>query len=323
MTSAADLYRTIRLIRRFEERAMELVRSGDIVSGIHPCIGQEGVAAGIGAALRPDDVLLANHRAHGHLLAKGTDPGSLMAEMAGRQTGVSRGRGGSFHPSDFSAGVYGCTGTVGHGAPIATGVAWALAQDGTDRVAVSIFGDGAVNQGALLESFNLAALWHTPVVFICENNLYATTLPVGIAVAGTMTGRAEAFGIPASSHDGQDPEVVLEATRAAVARGRDGGGPSFLEFRTYRYEGHHTFEQKVRLRYRDPEELAQWKLRDPMEIQAARIPAGLRAEIDAEAEQRISDAVKFAVDSPRLDPASALDHLYSDGLRLRAGVPDA
>ena len=120
-----DLYRTIRLIRRFEERAIELVRSGDIASGIHPCIGQEAVAAGLGAALRRDDIVMANHRGHGHLLAKGSDPGRLFAELAGRLTGVARGRGGSFHPSDFSVGVFGSTGTVGHGAPMAAGVAWA------------------------------------------------------------------------------------------------------------------------------------------------------------------------------------------------------
>lgn len=321
--AAADLYRTIRLIRRFEERAIGLVRSGDIVSGIHPCIGQEAVAAGIGAALRRDDIMLGNHRAHGHLLAKGSDPGRLLAEMCGRDTGVARGRGGSFHPSDFGAGVYGCTGTVGHGAAIAAGVAWALAEDGTDRVAISIFGDGAVNQGALLESFNLAALWRVPVIFVCENNLYATTLPVRTAVAGSVTGRAAAFGIPASSNDGMDPEVVREAAAAAVAHARGGGGPVFLEFATYRFEGHHTFEQKVRLRYRDADEVAAWRRRDPLETQGARIGAGLRQQIDAEVEQVVDAAVRFALDSPKPDPASALDHLYSDGLQLRGGVTGA
>jgi pyruvate dehydrogenase E1 component alpha subunit len=321
--TARDLYRTIRLIRRFEERAIELVKSGDIASGIHPCIGQEGVAAGIGAALRGDDIMLANHRAHGHLLAKGSDPGRLLAELAGRETGVARGRGGSFHPSDFGVGVYGCTGTVGHGAPIAAGVAWALAQDGTDRVAISIFGDGAVNQGALLESFNLAALWRVPVIFVCENNLYATTLPVQTAVAGSITGRAEAFGIPAGSHDGMDPEVVLEATRSAVAHARGGGGPVFLEFLTYRFDGHHTFEHKVRLRYRDAGEVARWQRRDPMEMQGGRIPAAARQQIDAEIEELVEAAVRFALDSPRPDPAGALDYLYSTGLRLRPGVTHA
>jgi TPP-dependent pyruvate/acetoin dehydrogenase alpha subunit len=316
-----DLYRTIRLIRRFEERAIDLVRSGDIVSGIHPCIGQEAVAVGIGAALRRDDLMMAHHRSHGHMIAKGTDPGRLLAEMAGRATGVARGRGGSFHPSDFSVGVLGCSGTVGHGAPVAAGAAWALAQEGAGRIAIAIFGDGAVNQGALLESFNLASLWHVPVVFVCENNFYATTLPVETAVAGSITARAAAFGIPAGSHDGMDPDVVFDATAAAVARARDGGGPSFLEFTCYRYEGHHTFELKAGLRYRDPDEVAHWRARDPMELAGGRIPAPLRAQIDEHVEADVEAAVRFALDSPKPDPGEALDYLYASGLRPRGGVP--
>jgi TPP-dependent pyruvate/acetoin dehydrogenase alpha subunit len=316
-----DLYRTIRLIRRFEERAIDLVRSGDIVSGIHPCIGQEAVAVGIGAALRRDDLMMAHHRSHGHMLAKGTDPGRLLAEMAGRTTGVARARGGSFHPSDFSVGVLGCSGTVGHGAPVAAGAAWALAQEGAGRIAIAIFGDGAVNQGALLESFNLASLWHVPVVFVCENNLYATTLPVETAVAGSITARAEAFGIPAASHDGMDPDVVFDATAAAVARARDGGGPSFLEFICYRFEGHHTFELKAGLRYRDADEVARWRARDPMELAGGRIPAARRREIDEQVEADVAAAVRFALDSPKPEPGQALDYLYASGLRPRGGVP--
>lgn len=312
-------YRTIRLIRRFEERAIELVRSGEIGSGIHPCIGQEAVAAGVCAALRPDDALLSNHRGHGHLLAKGTDPARFLAELAGRVTGIDRGRAGSFHPSDFGAGVYGASGTVGHGAAIATGVAWALGQAG-DRVAVSLFGDGAVNQGALLESLNLASLWRVPVVFVCENNRYATTLPAETAVAGSVTGRAEAFGIPAATVDGMDPEVVFEAAAGAVARARSGGGPSFLEFSTYRFDGHHTFEHRVRLRYRDPAEVDHWRARDPLEIQGQRVGADRRQRIDAEIEVLLDEAVKFALDSPEPDPADALDYLYASGNPVRSGV---
>jgi pyruvate dehydrogenase E1 component alpha subunit len=319
--SPEELYRTIRLIRRFEERSIELVRSGDIVSGIHPCIGQEAVAVGIGAALRVDDVMMAHHRAHGHMLAKGTDPGRLLAEMAGRVTGVARGRGGSFHPSDFGVGVFGCSGTVGHGAPVAAGAAWALAQEGAGRVAIAIFGDGAVNQGALLESFNLASLWHVPVVFVCENNFYATTLPVRTAVAGSITDRAAAFGIPASTHDGMDPEVVFEATAAAVARARDGGGPAFLEFTCYRFEGHHTFEFKAGLRYRDADEVARWRARDPLELAGNRIAADRRQRIDEQVEADLDAAVRFALESPKPGPGEALDYLFSSGLRPRGGVP--
>jgi TPP-dependent pyruvate/acetoin dehydrogenase alpha subunit len=320
VTDALDLYRTIRLIRRFEERALELVESGHIVSGIHPCIGQEAVAAGVCAALRTDDVVLSNHRGHGHLLAKGSDPGRVLAELAGRVTGVASGRGGSFHPSDFSVNVYGATGTVGHGAAIATGVAWALRDSGTDRVAVSFFGDGAVNQGALLEAFNLAALWRVPAVFVCENNRYATTLPVDTAVAGTVTGRGEAFGIPSSTVDGQDAEVVYAAARVAVDRARAGGGPTLLEFATYRYRGHHTFELKTRPRYRDEAEVDAWRARDPLDIQAARVPAAERAAVDAQVEEVLDAAVRYTVDSPVPDPADALAHLYATAVDTRPGV---
>jgi TPP-dependent pyruvate/acetoin dehydrogenase alpha subunit len=323
MTSTEDLYRTMRLIRRFEERALDLVRSGEIVSGIHACIGQEAAAAGVCAALRPDDIVLSNHRGHGHLLAKGCAPGRVMAELAGRVTGIARGRGGSFHPSDIGAGVYGATGTVGHGGAIAAGVAWALARAGGQRVAVSFFGDGAVTQGALLESFNLAALWRVPVVYVCENNLYATTLPARTAIAGSVTGRAEAFGIPASSVDGQDVLTVLAAAREAVDRARAGAGPTLLELRTYRYHGHHTFELKARLRYRDEAEVQAWRARDPLDIHAARVPADARARIDAAVEAVLDDAVRFALDSPGPEPDAGLDHLYATGLRTRAGVSHA
>jgi pyruvate dehydrogenase E1 component alpha subunit len=319
-SSAEDLYRTIRLIRRFEERAIELVRAGNVPSGIHPCIGQEAVAAGIGAAIRRDDIMMTSHRGHGHSLAKGSDPARLLAEVLGRTTGVARGRGGSFHPLDFTVGICGATGTLGHGVPMAAGVAWALAQDGTDRVAICVFGDGAVNQGALLEGLNLAALWQVPAIFVCENNGYATTVPVQTVVAGSITGRAAAFGIPASSHDGMDPQVVLAAMGPAVARARAGSGPSFLEFSTYRFEGHHTFELTAGLRYRDKDEVAAWRSRDPMELQGGRVPAGRREEIDAEVAAVIDAATKFALDSPETGPDDGLDYLYATGLPLRPGA---
>jgi pyruvate dehydrogenase E1 component alpha subunit len=180
-----------------------------------------------------------------------------------------------------------------------------------------------VNQGALLEGFNLASLWRVPAVFVCENNFYATTLPVETAVAGSIVARAAAFGIPASRHDGMDPEVVLEATAAAVARARDGGGPAFLEFGTYRYEGHHTFELKAGLRYRDAQEVARWRARDPLELAGGRIPAERRQEIDEKVEADLDAAVRFALDSPKPEPGEALDYLYSGRLRLRGplGAP--
>ena len=317
--SAVELYRTVRLIRRFEERAIELVRTGEIVGGIHPYLGQEAVAAGVCAALGPDDLVTGTHRGHGHVLAKGADPARMMAELNGRVTGLNQGRGGSMHAADFGVGILGANAIVGASGAIATGAAWAKRRLGTPVVAATFFGDGAVNEGMLLEAFNLAALWRVPVVFVCENNGYATTMRVEDAVAGSITGRAAAFGIPASTVDGQDASVVLAATREAVARARAGEGPSFLECHTRRFEAHHTFEHKVRLRYRTDEELAHLRVRDPVEIQGARLDAATRAGVDAEVEAVLTEAVAFALESPFPDPLTALDHLYASGMTSRPG----
>ncbi|MGI8665185.1 MAG: thiamine pyrophosphate-dependent dehydrogenase E1 component subunit alpha [Jatrophihabitans sp.] len=315
-----SLYRGIRLIRRFEQRSLELVKAGEIVSGMHACIGQEAVAVGTCAALDGSDVMLSTHRGHGHFLAKGSQPGPVLAEMLGRGNGIDQGRGGSFHPSDFSANIYNATGTVGHSAAIAAGVAWSVAPAGTGQVVLCFFGDGAVSQGALLEGFNLASLWKLPVIYVCENNQYATTLPVGAAVAGSITGRGEAFGIPSETVDGQDVEVVLAATTRAVERARAGGGPSLIEANTYRYFGHHTFELKVRLSYRPEGELERWHERDPLDIAASRVDEQSRQQIDAEVERVIEAAVEFALAGPKLDPVDAQEFTYTSGPRPRAGV---
>ena len=204
------LYRTVRLIRRFEERAIELVRAGEIVGGIHPYLGQEGIAAGVCAALDREDLVTGTHRGHGHVLAKGADPARMLAELCGRVTGLNRGRGGSMHAADFGVGVLGANAIVGAAGAILTGAVWERRRRGADIVGATFFGDGAVNEGMLLEAFNLAALWRIPVLFVCENNGYATTMPVDGAVAGTIAGRAAAFGMPAATVDGQDPEAVRE-----------------------------------------------------------------------------------------------------------------
>jgi pyruvate dehydrogenase E1 component alpha subunit len=317
---AARLYRMVRLIRRFEERAIELVRSGEIVGGIHPYLGQEAIAAGVCAALRPDDIITSTHRGHGHVLAKGADPARMLAELAGRITGLNRGRGGSMHAADFSLGIYGANAIVGAAAAIAAGAAWAGQQDGSDRVVVTFFGDGAVSQGVLLEAMNLASLHAVPLLFVCENNGFATTMRTEHAVAGTIGGRAAAFGIPASTVDGMDPEAVLAAATGAVDRARSGAGPSFVECQTYRYDAHHTWEHKARPRYRTDEEVAAGRSRDPVLIQGARLSDAERQRLDAEIEDVLAAAVRFARESPEPDPVDALDHLYADGLRARPGM---
>ncbi len=315
---AAALYRTVALIRRFEERAIELARSGEIVGGIHPYIGQEAVAAGCCAALRPADVITSTHRGHGHVLAKGADPRRLMAELCGRSTGLNRGRGGSMHAADVSLGILGANGIVGAGAPIATGAAWAGRRDGTDRVALTFFGEGAVNQGVLLETLNLAALHRLPVIFVCENNGYAVTLPASRGNAGTITGRAAAFGIPASTVDGMDPEAVYTAVAAAIEQ--RSAGPVLLECLTYRFDAHHTRDHRLRLTYRTDDEVATWRVRDPLALQGSRLDPAQRSAIDVEVAALIEEAVGYALASPVPDPAGALDHLYATGLQPRMGM---
>ncbi|MEU4288650.1 thiamine pyrophosphate-dependent dehydrogenase E1 component subunit alpha [Kribbella sp. NPDC026596] len=316
MTSA-DLYRTVRLIRRFEERAIEFVRSGEIVGGIHPYVGQEAIATGVCAALTDADVITSTHRGHGHVLARGVNPARLFAELMGRESGLNKGRGGSMHAADFDLGILGANAIVGAAGSIATGAAWALRQRGRDSVAVTFFGDGAMNEGMLLEAFNLAALWRVPVIFVCENNGYATTMPVASAVAGSITGRARAFGIPAFTVDGQDPEKVLAATSSAVARARSGKGPTFLECITYRFDAHHTFEHRARLDYRSADELSTGRSRDPVQIQGARLTALDRAAVDAEIEALLDTAAGIALGSAHPDPAEALKYLYASPEVLR------
>ena len=320
LESTAGRYRMVRLIRGFEEQAIDLVREGVIVGGIHPYIGQEAVAVGVCAALRDDDQITSTHRGHGHVLAKGVDPARMLAELAGRENGLNRGRGGSMHAADLSIGILGANGIVGAGAPIAVGAAWAAKQAGLDRVVATFFGDGALNQGVLLESLNLAAIWQLPVIFVCEDNGYATTLPAAFAVAGSAAGRAAAFGIPAAEVDGMDTEAVLGAATDAVARGRSGGGPSFLVCRTYRFEGHHTMERRMRLTYRSTDEIDQWRARDPLDSAAGLVPEAQRVDIDAEVAALLAAAREFALAGPHPDPAGASDYLYADGMRPRAGA---
>lgn len=315
-----QLYRTMRTIRRFEERVVDLVNANEIAGVTHEYIGEEAVATGVCAALAPDDVITSTHRGHGHLIAKGADVRRMMAELLGRTTGLNRARGGSMHIADLGLGILGANGIVAAGSPIAAGAAWAARTAGSDRVAVTFFGDGGINQGVLHESMNLAALWRLPVIFACENNGYAVSLSSERSTAGRIVERAAAYGMPAVKVDGMDAEAVLEAAREAVARAREGGGPAFLECLTYRFVGHHTAELTMKLGYRTDEEIARWRERDPLDVVGARLDAGDRAAIDAEVEALLDDAVAFARASPRPDPDDALDFVYASGLRPREGV---
>jgi acetoin:2,6-dichlorophenolindophenol oxidoreductase subunit alpha len=320
LSSPADLYARMRLIRGFEELALRLVKSGEIVGGIHPYIGEEAVAVGVCAALGDGDLITSTHRGHGHVLAKGVDPRRMLAELFGRETGLNHGRGGSMHAADIGLGILGANAIVGASGPIAVGAAWAARRAGLDRVVVTFFGDGALNQGVLLEAMNLAALWRLPVLFVCENNGYATTMPISSGAAGTPSGRAQAFGMRAGTVDGMDVETVRDAAADAIAAARGGSGPAFLECLTYRYGPHHTMENRIRLSYRTEEEIARWRERDPLDIEGARITTAERDKLDAEVAELLAEAEDFARSSPHPDPAGALDYLYASGLRGRDGA---
>jgi TPP-dependent pyruvate/acetoin dehydrogenase alpha subunit len=311
-----ELYRTMRTIRRFEERIVDLVNANEIAGVTHEYVGQEAVATGVCAALSRDDVITSTHRGHGHVIAKGAEVRRMMAELFGRVDGLNRGRGGSMHIADLSVGVFGANGIVAAGSPHAAGAAWAFKQDGSGRVAASFFGEGGVNQGVLLETMNLAVIWELPVIFVCENNGYAVTMPVDRATGGSIVERARAFGMEAEAVDGMDVEAVLDAT----TRARERRGPTFLECSTYRFVGHHTAERTMKLAYRTDEEIEQWRLRDPLELTGGMLEPAVRARIDEEVEQLLDEAVEFARQSPRPDPAEALDLMYASGLRPRDGV---
>ena len=313
-----EWYRRMRRLRRFEMRAAELVGDGEIAGPVHEYIGEEAVAVGVCAALRADDVITSTHRGHGHILAKGGAPDRMYAELLGRESGYNRGRGGSMHIADFSLGIYGANGIVGAGAPMACGAAFTFKVRGEDRVAVPFFGDGAMNQGVLLESFNLAVILRLPVVFACENNGFAITSSIDDMLGGDLVRRAEGFGLPARSVDGMDVRAVHAATDEAVGQARTGGGPTFLEFRTARYSVHN-ISQGGRMRDNRSEELlADARERDPVERLAGELardggwgPGG-REEVDEEVERELEGAIGFARNSPRPRPETALDYMYAE-----------
>ena len=313
-----EWYRRMRRLRRFEMRAAELVGDGEIAGPVHEYIGEEAVAVGVCAALRADDVITSTHRGHGHILAKGGASDRMYAELLGRESGYNRGRGGSMHIADFSLGIYGANGIVGAGAPMACGAAFTFKVRGEDRVAVPFFGDGAMNQGVLLESFNLAVILRLPVVFACENNGFAITSSIDDMLGGDLVRRAQGFGLPARSVDGMDVRAVHAATVEAVGQARTGGGPTFLEFRTARYSVHN-ISQGGRMRDNRSEELlADARTRDPVERLAGELardggwgPGG-REEVDEEVERELEGAIGFARNSPRPRPETALDYMYAE-----------
>jgi 2-oxoisovalerate dehydrogenase E1 component len=308
-------FRLMWLIRRFDERAVELRLAGRIKGPVHPSTGQEAVAAGVCSALRPDDRLATHHRGHGHALAKGADPARMFAELFGAETGYCRGKGGSMHIADQTIGMIGANGIVGAGAPLSVGSALASALRGGDEVTVCFFGDGATGQGQLYEAMNLAVLWKLPVVFVCENNGYASETPVtrGLA-AERFADVASAFSMPSSTVDGNDFDEVRRATGHAVVYART-SGPALVECLTFRQGVHCQRDAPVPDR-RDADEVARWLASDPIERQERRlrdaeVPDAAIVQIRREVEAELERAIAEAAGAPAPAPATALEDVYA------------
>lgn len=312
------LLRGMLVIRLFEEAVQRQLRAGLIPGSVHLSIGHEAAIVGACAALEPDDYVIGTHRSHGHPIAKGADLGPLMAELMGRVDGVCKGKGGSMHLTDHSVGVMGESGIVGGGLPLATGAGLSAKVLGNGRVTLCFFGDGASNEGTFHESLNMAAIWKLPVVYLCENNLYGATTPAcNVVSVEDIADRAAGYGIEGHVVDGQDAEAVYEVVRRAVGLARRGEGPSLIEAKTYRF-GEHAEGLIIPVAYRDEDEVAAWRRRDPVEMLRGRlVDEGeiTGEEFDAmrsDVEARVATAVDFAKQSPHPEPEAAFEGLYSN-----------
>lgn len=316
-TLALSLYRTMKELREFELKAYEVFRSGRMPGFIHLYVGEEAVATGVTAHLKKDDYVTSTHRGHGHAIAKGISARAAMAELLGVVGGCCGGRGGSMHLYEPAAGFLGTNGVVAAGIPMAAGAALSAKLRGSGQVAVCFFGDGAVNNGAFHEGINLAATWNLPVVFVCENNMYATETPFAKATKNThVATRGAAYNLPGMEVDGDDVMAVYEKAGEAIERARNGGGPTLLECLTYRFFGHHVGDPGTS--YRSKEEIESWKARDPIhKLRQQAVDLKLAEErdfeaIDEEVRAIIDDATAFALSSPQPGVETALDHVLTN-----------
>ena len=312
-----SLYREMLVIRRTEEQLARAYQQGHIPGACHTYVGQEAVAVGVCAQLRPDDVIFSTHRGHGHALAKGVPPREVIAELLGRATGCSRGRGGSMHLFAPEVGLMGTTGIVGPNILQATGAGYSFKLLENGQVSVGFFGDGAVNNGAFHEGVNLAAIWDLPVIFVCENNLYATEVAFQYATRKTdVAERARSYGIPGVSVDGNDVVAVYEAAGEAVARARAGQGPTLLECRTYRTRAH--AEGMRDAGYRTQDEVTDWQGRDPIaRLRAGLLERGIASEpelqeVDEAVAELVAEAMTFAIESPFPELETATRHIFRE-----------
>lgn len=319
----AEMLRMMKVIRRFEDRVFDLFAEGKIAGSTHLCQGQEAVAVGGCFALDERDLMVCTYRGHGQSLAKGIDVRAAAAEVLGRATGCCGGKGGSMHFTDVARGAMGSFAIVGAGLPVATGLAWAAAHRGTGQVVACFFGDGSTNIGAFHEALNLASVWGLPVVFICENNLYGEYSPISVTTPmEDLVVRADAYGIASRIVDGNDVEAVYQAVSAAAEQARTGGGPSFLEAKTYRQKGHSRGDPAT---YRPPGELERWLAKDPIDLLVRRMEIqGLldkdqAAGIDDQARTVVEEAFELALSDPEPDPSAMFEDVFAEEIGVGHG----
>lgn len=312
-----DIYFMMNKIRKFEEKALHLFETNKLRGSVHLCIGEEASPATVCALLNPDDYITSTHRGHGHCIAKGADVRMALAELMGKATGYCKGRGGSMHIADVSAGNLGANAIVGGGIPIAVGAAMASQMQKNGRIAVSFFGDAATNEGVFHEALNFAAVWKMPVVFVCENNGYGISVPQWESTAvKDISVRAAAYDIPGVTVDGNDVLAIAQAFKAAEERARAGEGPTLIECKTYRWLGHWTGDPQP---YRTREEVEEWKKKCPIKrLKNYLLENGMATEeeltaLEDKAQALIEEAEEFALNSPEPDPAHVMDDVFYEG----------
>jgi pyruvate dehydrogenase E1 component alpha subunit len=310
-----EMYKRMLEIRFFEEKVFDLYAQNLVPGTIHLYLGEEAVAVGVCSLLRKDDYITSTHRGHGHCIAKGAELKRTMAEILGKKTGYCKGKGGSMHIADFKIGMLGATAVVGAGLPIAVGAGLSAKLRKTDQVVACFFGEGASNQGTFHESINMASIWKLPVIFVCENNLYAMgTRQSRVMAIENVADRAVAYGIPGVVVDGNDVLAVYEATQRAVERARKGEGPTLIECKTYRHKGHSRVDPA---KYRPKEEVEEWLAKDPIKrfkeklLQTNTLTEAEIQQIEKEVSAEIEEAVKFAMESPYPAPEEALEDIYA------------
>lgn len=315
-----SFYETMIRIRRFEEETFEFYKKGLMAGLAHLYLGEEAIATGVCAALNEEDYIGSTHRGHGHLVARGADTDRMMAEILGKKTGYSNGKGGSMHIMAMDKGILGANGIVGGEIPIATGAAYSAKYRGTDQVAVSFMGDSATNEGTFHESINMAAAWDLPCIYVIENNLYGISVDIrDVTNTPDLAVRAQAYNIPGVVVDGMDVVAVYEAAKKAVERARKGEGPTLIECKTYRWQGHHVGDPATYRKRRSETEKEDWMKKDPIPaLKEAVLKAGIASEedfdkLDRLVEDEIQAAVQFAVDSEYPPTEDAYTDVFQQG----------